>query len=75
MPSNPSHGLSGSSGITSCQLTPVESFKRSIKLDSGQFTNLKDEKCWDAWQRNTLATARAQDVYKVLDSDYTTRNQ
>ena len=48
-------------------LTPIESFKRKIKQDSSQFTNFKEGKHWDTWRRNTLATARAQDVDNVLD--------
>ena len=35
------------------------------------FPTLKDEKQWDAWQRGTIAQARAQDLEQVLDSDYT----
>ena len=57
--SNPPPGFAGSSKASSYQLTPVESFKRSIKRDSSQFTNFKEGKHWDTWRRNTLATARA----------------
>ena len=64
-----SSGLSGSLGRRSQQLTPVESFKHSIKGDSIHFSNFKEGKYWDAWRRNTLATARAQDAYSVLKTD------
>ena len=69
--SNPTPGFAGSSGSSLHQLTLVESFKRSIKRDSSQFTNFKEVKCWDNWRRKTLITARSQDVDKVLDLDYT----
>ena len=75
MPSNPPPGLSVSLGSSSYQLAPVEAFRRSIKRDSGQFTNLKDAKDWDTWRKNTLATAIAQDVDNVLDLHYAPRNQ
>lgn len=67
--SNPPPGLAGSSESSSHQLTPVESFKRRIKWHSSKFTNLKQGKNWDARQRNTLVTTRAQEVDKVLDSE------
>ena len=51
-------------------MTPVESFKRSIKRDSGHFTNFKEGKYWDASQRNTFSTARAQDVDSVLNPNH-----
>ena len=44
-------GSSGSSGRCSQQPIPVESFKRSIKRDSSNFTNFKEGKHWDAWRR------------------------
>ena len=72
---NPPPELAASSRSCSHQLTPVESFKRSIKWYSSQFTNFKEGKYWDTWRRNTLATARAQDLDKVLDPDYAPLNQ
>ena len=68
--SNPLPRLSRSLGSASYQLTPVEYFKRSGKRDSSQFTNFKYWNHWDNWCPNTLATARAQDVDKLLYSDY-----
>ena len=73
--SDPPPGFAGSSGSYSHQLTPVESFKRSIKLDSSQFSNFKEVKHWDTWRRNTLETSIDQDVEKVLDPDYTPLTQ
>ena len=65
--SDPAPGFDKSSGSSTSQLTPVESFKRSIKRDLSQFSNFKEGKYWDKWRRNTLATSRAQDLDKVLD--------
>ena len=48
----------------------VAEFKRGIKRDIGAFLPLKEDKGWDAWDRNTIAQARAQDVSEVLDSLY-----
>ena len=67
--------LAGSSGSSSHQLTPVESFKRSVKRDSNQFTNFKEGKCWDTWRRNDIATSRAQHVNEILAPDYTPLTQ
>ena len=64
-----------SSGYSSHQLTPIESFKRRINRDSIQFFNFKEGKHWDTWRRNTIATARAQDMDKVLDPDCATLTQ
>ena len=72
---NPPPGLAGSSGISSHQLTFVESFKRIIKRYSSQFASFKERKYWNAWRRNSLATARAQDMDKVLYLDYTPLTQ
>ena len=55
---------------TNMQFTPAETFKKSIKRDSKLFISFKDGKFWDNWRRNTLATARAQDVAEVLDPKY-----
>ena len=63
---NPPSRLAGLSGSSSKQLTPVESFKRSIKRYSMQFNNFKEGKHWDTLRRNTLVTTRAQDVKNVL---------
>ena len=49
---------------------PVIEFKRGIKRDITAFTALKEDKQWDAWDRNTIAQARAQDVSEVLDPLY-----
>ena len=68
--SNPPPGFAGSSKSSSNQLTLAESFKRSVKRDSSQFNNFKEGKYWDTWRRNTLATARAQNVDEVLDPSY-----
>ena len=75
MTSNQPPELSGSSGSSSYQLTPVEAFRRSIKRDSVQFTNLKDTLHWDAWRKKSPATVRAPDFDKFLYLYYTPRNQ
>ena len=60
-------GLSNNFKVT---CSPASSFKKSIKRDASLFTTFKERKYWDAWPRNALATARAQDVAEVLNSDY-----
>ena len=73
--SNPPPVFTGSSGSSSRRLTPVESFKRSIKRDSNQFTNLKEGKYWCNWRSKTLATNRAQDADEVIDPNYMPSSQ
>ena len=48
----------------------ADSFKNSIKRDSGIFTTFKEGKYWDAWRKKTLATSRAQDAVEVINSDH-----
>jgi len=48
----------------------LSEFKKGIKWDASLFVVLKDLKQWDSWHRSTVAQARAQDVYDVLDPAY-----
>jgi hypothetical protein len=61
--------LSSSSTPYSGQ-SPVDIFKRGIKLDPSVFPTLKDEKFNDQWHRSFANQARAQDVSAVLDASY-----
>ena len=45
-------------------------FKRGINRDPSQFTLFKHEKYWDTWNRETNATAHAQNIEQVLDHTY-----
>jgi hypothetical protein len=64
---HPNTGLADNYKTTYSQ---ADSFKRSIKRDASIFTTFKDSKQWDTWRRNTVATARAQDVAEVLNPNY-----
>jgi hypothetical protein len=46
---------------------PVADFKKGIKRDPTVFPVFKEDRLWDAWQRSTLAQARAQDVVDVMN--------
>jgi len=48
----------------------LSEFKKGIKWDASLFVVLKDLKQWDSWHRSTVAQARTQDVYDVLDPVY-----
>ncbi len=48
----------------------LSKFKKGIKWDASLFVVLKDLKQWDSWHCSTVAQARAQDVYDVLDPAY-----
>jgi len=48
----------------------LSDFKKGIKWDASLFTILKDPKQWDSWHQSTMAQARAQDVFKILDPSY-----
>ena len=48
----------------------TNSFKNHVKRHASIFTSFKGEKYWYACQRNTLATARVQDVAEVLNPDH-----
>jgi len=49
---------------------PLSDFKKGIKQDASLFTILKDPKQWDSWHQLTMAQAKAQDVFKILDPSY-----
>ena len=51
----------------------AESFRKSIKRDASLFTTFKDDKFWANQRRNTLATARAQDVDDIFNHQYMPR--
>jgi hypothetical protein len=50
--------------------SPVEMFKRGIKLDPSAYPTLKDELWNDNWHHSFANLARAQDVHDVLDDKY-----
>ena len=56
-------------------MNPIELFERSIKRDPSHFNSFKEGKYWETWQRNTLATARSQDVNLFLNVNYVTRTK
>jgi hypothetical protein len=68
---NPGKGLApASSGGNNNNRDAVADFKRGIKGDINLFPTLKQDKQWNVWQRATIAQAGAQDLSKVLDSNY-----
>lgn len=52
---------------------PVHEFRKGIKRDITQFSLLKSDQHWDAWNRTMGAQARAQDLSEVLNPMYTPR--
>jgi hypothetical protein len=50
--------------------SPVDLFKRGIKLDFIAFPTLKNEKNNDQWHRTFTNMARAQDLSDVLNHKY-----
>ena len=49
-------------------------FKKSIKREVSQYTILKDEKYFEAFQRNLLVTATTHDCDEILDGNYKPEN-
>ena len=45
-------------------------FKKSIKREVSQYTMLKDEKYFEAFERNLLVTATTHDCEEILKRDY-----
>ena len=52
-------------------LTMAQQFRKSIKRDPSTFGVLKTGRQFKNWHRTLLATAAAQDVSEILDSNYT----
>ena len=52
-----------------CRILPNSEIP-SPTSSEGSNIPLKEDKDWDAWDRNTIAQAQAQDVSEVLDSLY-----
>ena len=50
--------------------TPVQTFKRNMKLDPSAFPTLKDDRYHDAWHRSVQNNARSQFVDNVIDPTY-----
>ena len=49
----------------------LASFKKSIKREVSAYSTLKDERCFDKFQRDLFITAKSHDVSEILDSTFT----
>ena len=45
-------------------------FKKGVKRDKSHYTILKDEKHWDEWKRQTIATIYAHGSENIISSSY-----
>ena len=59
-----------STTLSSNPYSPVENFKRSIKLDPNLLTAFKNQVLWYNWNFNAIATACNQDVEDALHDTY-----
>ncbi len=67
-------GAQGGSGQGGRAQTPKDAFLRNIKRDSSRYSNFKDEKQWDTWNRGFRATIRSQQLENILDENYSSAN-
>ena len=47
--------------------TELVSFKKGIKREASSYSTLKDERCFDKFQRDLFITAKSHDVCEILD--------
>ena len=57
-------------GTTPNRHSPVDTFKRNMKLDPSAYPILKDDKHHDTWHRSIRNTSRSQFTENVLDDAY-----
>ena len=50
--------------------TPAELFRKAIKPDASAYPSLSDDKQWDRYHRELVATCRAQGLSNVLDPSH-----
>ena len=54
------------------ELTAAE-FRKGVKRDKSHYSNLKDDKHFNSWNRGFVATAHMHHTHLVLDEDYVPR--
>jgi hypothetical protein len=59
----------GAASVSNGELTASE-FRKGIKRDKSHYTELKDDKYFDSWNQNFVATAYTHHTQKVLDENY-----
>jgi hypothetical protein len=69
--SNPTTSSASSSTPSKYARTPADDFRRGVKRDKGHYTELKDEKQWDEWKRNTISTIFAHGIENIISPAYT----
>ena len=72
MRAGPSGGTPGTTPVDLGQITPQE-FRRSVKRDKSHYTDLKDDKYFNTWNRGFVATAHMHHTHLVLDEAYVPR--
>ncbi|HET7637806.1 MAG TPA: hypothetical protein VFK47_03615, partial [Ktedonobacteraceae bacterium] len=48
----------------------ADSFTKGIKRDVSQYSNFKEDRFWDTWNRDLLAKGRTHGISDVFDPDY-----
>ena len=67
-PSNPSPSPSSNVKVRKADL--AHEFRKGVKRDKSHYTVLKDEKHWDEWKRQTIATIYAHGCENIISSSY-----
>ena len=67
-PFNPSPSPSSNVKVRKADL--AHEFRKGVKRDKSHYTVLKDEKHWDEWKRQTIATIYAHGCENIISSSY-----
>jgi hypothetical protein len=59
-----------SNSTTPCPRDSIYKFKKGIKRNTMAFIIYKDKKQWDNWHHSTVAQARTQDGFEILNGTY-----
>ena len=71
----PVHGaIAGRPGAARSPPSPLAEWKKGVKRDMTLYIELKQDKEWDRWNTRLRATARTQEVDRVLDPNFSPRD-
>ena len=69
-PSKPPPSSSPVSTVKVRKTDLAHEFRKGVKRDKSHYTVLKDEKNWDEWKRQTIATIYAHGCENIISSSY-----
>ena len=69
-PSKPASIPPPASPTKACKVDCAHKFRKGVKCNKSHYTVLKDEKHWDDWKRQTIATIYTHGCDNIISSSY-----